>query len=179
MWKVTSVDPKFEVSTSGCVRRISTKYVRKQRFRNGYLHALNVSVHRLVATAFIPNPLNKATVNHKNGDKTDNRAHNLEWMTMSENIKHAYDTLNRTTRKGSVQSMESRNKMSLSKKGVARGFPNRYREIVQYDLNGIALNEFRSCREASIKTGISYDTIYNAATKKTKQIKNFIWDFKN
>lgn len=45
--------------------------------------------HRLVAQAFIPNPKNLETVNHKNGNKNDNRVENLEWMSRGDNARHS------------------------------------------------------------------------------------------
>lgn len=50
-------------------------------------------MHRLVAMMFIDNPDNLAYVNHKNGDKFDNRVDNLEWISPSDNKKHATKTL--------------------------------------------------------------------------------------
>ncbi len=55
-------------------------------------------LHRLVAECFIPNPKNKPEVNHKDGDKTNNHISNLEWVTRSENERHAIDVLGKKPR---------------------------------------------------------------------------------
>lgn len=57
-------------------------------------------IHRLVALNFIPNPDNKPEVNHKSGVKDDNRLDNLEWVTTSENQRHAISNKLYVTAKG-------------------------------------------------------------------------------
>jgi hypothetical protein len=72
-------------------------------------------VHRLVANAFIPNDYSKSQVNHKDGDKLNNKASNLEWMNNSENQKHAYKLGLQPSKAG-----ESNNKATITDKDVTK-----------------------------------------------------------
>jgi hypothetical protein len=61
------------------------------RLKNGSKRRV-FSIHRLVALAFLPNPLSLPTVNHKNGIKRDNVVTNLEWSSVADNNRHALRT---------------------------------------------------------------------------------------
>jgi hypothetical protein len=64
--------------------------------RDGPERHAQVLLHRLVALTFLgPPPDGRDQVNHKNGDRSDPRAINLEWVSCSENHAHAYDVLRR------------------------------------------------------------------------------------
>lgn len=114
VWKpVLGYEDYYEISNEGEVRSLNrtvittnrNSYLRKGKVMSkiqdkfGYLSVgltLNsktklIKIHRLVALAFISNPENKLTVNHKDGNKLNNNVDNLEWSTYSENSKHAFD----------------------------------------------------------------------------------------
>jgi len=106
--------PGYEISNFGRVKSlpkiVSNGYNRGEKFlkisfNKGYpfvtlynnRHSHPRMIHRLKAIAFIPNPDNKAFVNHKDKDPSNHDLNNLEWSNDRENISHAYLTSGKKT----------------------------------------------------------------------------------
>lgn len=97
IWKKVPKFEKYEVSNYACVRKVSNKYVLKQRIKGGYYTVRfgnkEMRVHRVVALAFLRSPKkDQIYVNHIDGNKFNNNLSNLEWITPTENTKHALKT---------------------------------------------------------------------------------------
>ena len=102
VWRdIAGFEGRYQISDRGRVFSVrSQRCLALNKCTNGYSridlgrdhHAL---VHRLVAKAFVPGWHEGLEVNHKNGNRADNRAENLEWVTRGENHAHSYRELNR------------------------------------------------------------------------------------
>ena len=99
-WKEWPQDPRILVSNKGNVvsyKRGGAGHPLKVTHNNRGYQMVGASqppqyVHRMVAETWLDNPNNYRDVNHINGDKDDNRVENLEWVTRSENLRHAFRT---------------------------------------------------------------------------------------
>jgi hypothetical protein len=120
-------------------------------------------LHRLVATVFLKNPHSKRTVNHKDGNPSNNHVGNLEWASYQENHIHAYRVLGR------------RHSRPMTGK-TGKLHPN---SVAVYQIsNGVMVAEFGSMREAERETGISNSRISLACSGGIETAGGYTWRLK-
>lgn len=156
IWKdVVGYERYYEVSNFGNIRnKITGKKLTPSLKRNGYMavdlrygEAHTISVHRIVANAFIDNPNNLPCVNHKNEIKTDNRSDNLEWCTQKYNANYGYGANARNT------------------------------PILQLDIEGRFVRMWSSIKDAAETLGIKYQGISRVCRGERKTSGGFKWEY--
>lgn len=159
-WKVIHLNTNYEVSNLGRVRNKKGLLLKPQKTEKGYLRVdlskdgktKHYKVHRLVASAFIPNKNNLPQINHKDENKQNNRVDNLEWCTHKENTQHAFKT-------GLYD-----NKLNMIRKPV-----------VQYDLKFNKIKVW-SCAE-EVKNKLNIGHIASVCKGERKTAGGYIWRY--
>lgn len=177
VWKdVVGFEGLYRVSNTGLVKTVPRidslgrnvrEIVLKTRHNNrgyvqvhlykdgkGYMQLL----HRVVATAFLPNPTNLPQINHKDEDKDNNALSNLEWCT---------NLYNRRYGTGYQRSCE---KHDYKKIGMRNA-----KSVRQLSLSGDLIAEYASSMLASKATGISPQQIRNCCNGYCKTAGNYLW----
>lgn len=161
-WRpIRGFEDRYLISNTGLVfSKISNRMLSPKIDRYGY-KAISLSrngkmkyttIHRLVAIAFIPNPDNLPTVNHKDEDKLNNRSDNLEWATVKENDN--YGTRNE--------------RMANSKKK---------NPIAQYDADMNLIKVHLGIKDAQRNTGVNRNSIRDVCRGKRPEAGGYVWRY--
>ena len=162
VWKPIDEFPGYLISNQGDVKNKKTGYIKKPSVgKRGYVvfsmknegKFYLRTQHIMLARTFIPNPLNKPYVNHKDGNKQNNSIDNLEWVTGRENLLHARRT------------------------GLRKSDGDK--RTAQYTLDGKLIAIYKSASEAARRLGIGFSGITSVArgNTKLKTYKGFIWRY--
>jgi hypothetical protein len=177
VWKdVVGYEGKYQVSNLGNVISLSRekvigsgsytteqKVLKQFRRGNGAYYCVNLYsrnrskptyVHRMVAEAFIPNPDNKPFINHIDGNKLNNVVSNLEWCTIAENTRHAWEM-------GLCQMTDERRALQA-------------RAVVCIETG----KEYKSIREAELCTGAGNQNITACCKGKRETSGGYHWRYK-
>ena len=167
--------PDYTIDESGKVWSMKTKkYLKPAYSKSGYASvelfnengSKRMLIHRLVASAFIPNPNNYPQVNHKDENPANNSVDNLEWCTAKYNMNYGNGAKNRHLKIDYTKPCYRENAI---KNGKKVSLP-----VVMLS-NGVEINRFASAKEASKATGISHSNILRAVHKERATAGGYTW----
>lgn len=181
VWKdVVGYEGLYQVSNKGNVKSLNWKNTGKQQnlflkpHNKGYLQVELAKdgkkkcfvVHRLVATAFIPNPLGLPQVNHKDENKRNNFAENLEWCNASYNVNYS---------------------LELHRDQSGKGVPTRKRAntkranqpINQFSQDGSLVKTWSDSRTIYLETGMSDWSITQCCRGNRHTAYGYTWQYAN
>lgn len=170
---IKGYEGRYEVSDRGRVRSLDRVEIQKNgvaRLRKGkilylkknnkgyrsvglskdYNHTFHL-VHRLVAIAFIPNPLNLECINHKDCNPLNNTVDNIEWCTYQYN--------------------------STYKDRIEKSVAKRCKRVEQYTLLGEYVTTHRSANYAAVTIGVAPSGVYQALSGVYKTYGGYIWRY--
>lgn len=160
IWKdIEGYEGLYQVSSEGRVKSLNYNRTGEEKIMKGTKNnkdyftvslckegkTKTFSIHRLVATAFLPNPNNLPQVNHRNEDKTDNRVENLEYCDSKYN--NNYGTRNERISK----------------------------PILQFNLDGEFIKKWDGAREVERELGFNHGDISTCCRGKIKTAYGFVW----
>lgn len=155
--RIKSLERYYKTGRGG-IQLLPERILKASPDTNGYLGVLlcngkqkRMSVHRLIALTFLPNPNNFPCVNHKSEIKTENQVWNLEYCTVGYNNSYG-NRLNKVSKANS-------------------------KRVLQYSLDGVLLATHKSATEAAKKLHTWQGIISDACRGKQKTAYGFIWRY--
>ena len=176
-WKF--INANYEVSDKGNIKSVNYRgtgksAIRKQSIsKNGYMRVIlsdngknkTYFVHRLVAAAFIPNPENLPEIDHIDGNRANNHADNLRWVTAKENCNNP------------ITKSRLHKKIGVYMTGRLGGLHQRAKEIAMYSACGDLIKTFLSVKDAQRETGLNDSNIIKCCKGIKKTCGGYIWAY--